>query len=158
MRRDLQDLITEYRESIRLARRLWQRTESPGDREVIAGMIRDLQWAITYMETGHPPPERWGPYPRVVPVDPVVLDRVRVVYADLTQRGVPDRTAQRSALWNELNRLSPMEREVFLLVVGQGFSEREVARMLRIKRPTVQEYLRRARAKLAGRVIHPAAI
>jgi len=120
-------------------------------------MIRDLQWTITYMETGYPPPERWGPYPRVVPVDPVLLDRVRVVYEDLSQRGIPDRPAMRSALWNELNRLSPMEREVFVLVVGEGFSEREVARMLRIKRPTVQEYLRRARAKL-GRVIHPAAI
>ncbi|PZN01606.1 MAG: hypothetical protein DIU76_11420 [Bacillota bacterium] len=157
MRPHLQDLIAEYRESLRLARRAWRLAESPGDREVIGGMIRDLQWTITYMETGYPPPERWGPYPRVVPVDPVLLDRVRVVYEDLSQRGIPDRPAMRSALWNELNRLSPMEREVFVLVVGEGFSEREVARMLRIKRPTVQEYLRRARAKL-GRVIHPAAI
>ena len=157
MRPHLQDLIAEYRESLRLARRAWRLAESPGDREVIGGMIRDLQWTITYMETGYPPPERWGPYPRVVPVDPVLLDRVRAVYYEFTDRGLGERAAMRSALWNELNRLSPMEREVFVLVVGEGFSEREVARMLRIKRPTVQEYLRRARAKL-GRVIHPAAI
>ncbi|WPD20193.1 sigma factor-like helix-turn-helix DNA-binding protein [Thermaerobacter composti] len=148
MRPHLQDLIAEYRESLRLARRAWRLAESPGDREVIGGMIRDLQWTITYMETGYPPPERWGPYPRVVPVDPALLDRVRAVYCEFTDRGLGERAAMRSALWNELNRLSPMEREVFVLVVGEAFSEREVARMLKLSRRTVRTLLQRARQKL----------
>ena len=151
----LQDLIQEYRESLRIARRAWRRAQGPADRQILASMVRDLEWTIHYMETGYPPAERWGPYPRVVPVDPVLLDRVRLVYEDLAQRGVPDRPAMRSALWNELNRLSPMEREVFMLVVGEGFSERDVARMLKVSRRTVRTLLQRARQKL---VAHPAAI
>lgn len=146
---DLQPLIAEYRDSLRRVRRAWERATEPADRQILSSMARDLEWTIEYMRTGWPPQpderSRSWRKARVVLVDPLVmqaivqerdriLERAAMHGVDLT---VFDRAgscgltaAERSALEAVLQDLTAEERDVFMLIAGHRYSEREAARLM----------------------------
>lgn len=143
----VQDLVAEYKQSLRLTRRLWERATEPADRQILSSMIRDLQWTIRYMETGWPPPpeemSREYRRRRVVLVDPHVMQAVVAAHNAMLARAranmVELTRPQRSALEAVLQGLTERERDVYLLVAGHSLSQREVARLMGLSRRQVRK-------------------
>lgn len=121
-----------------MVRRAWERAKNPADRQVLSGMVADLRWTIRYMELGQEPPvEAFWPREarrrRVIPMDPAVMAAIVAIRDAMLDRarqnGITLRQPDRSALEAALQGLSEAERDVYLLIVGQQFSQREVARL-----------------------------
>ncbi|MGE5551502.1 MAG: sigma factor-like helix-turn-helix DNA-binding protein [Bacteroidota bacterium] len=146
MTRDRAALLDAYCHTLALIRRLKARAVEE-DKPILAGMEADLGWTVEYLAGGFPPPGRSRS--RTIPVDPQkVLARMRYPAAP----PLASRERARAQVAAALGVLSPQEREVFLLVAGEGFSLAEVAEFLRVTRSTAQSYYDRARTKLRSRV------
>ncbi len=145
MRADRRTLLDSYCHTLALVRRLRARA-ADADKVILTGMEADLEWTVEYLAAGVPPPGRSRS--RTIPVDPQkVIERMtRPASAPLASR-----ERARSQVATALGVLSKQEREVYLLVVGEGFSLAEVAEFLMVSRLAVKEYLRRARRKLSRR-------
>jgi RNA polymerase sigma factor (sigma-70 family) len=119
------------------------------DRAQLSSMAFDLEWAIEYMVTGFPPESGSGPYHRTLPVDPQrVLQQLAA--ANPARRLMPVERTRRLVL-AALDILSPTERDCYLMIIGEGLSYGEVARMLRVSKSTVQTHMSRAKTKVARR-------
>lgn len=129
--------------------------ELDDDITVIGGIISDLTYVIEWLEHGRRPGpsrgiERRSVYQNTVLVDPHVLQNYAKGYETRSATTVTDE--QRIAIESALSKLSPREREVFMLVKGQGFSSDYVAEMLGLAKGTVDELLQRAYKKLKGEI------
>lgn len=149
----LRDLLASYRQTLRTVRRAWERATEQ-DRPILAGMVRDVEFAIAWLEryadaasVQRMPARRRR---REVPVDPAVLDRLRAAAQRMENAGLPEDSAREAALEGALSLLSPAEREVYTLVVGGRYTFREAAELLGVTKSTVQTLMERARRKLAG--------
>lgn len=149
----MRDLLASYRQTLRTVRRAWKRATEQ-DRPILAGMVRDVELAIAWLErhvgevTAATPRSR--PRRREVLVDPAVLDRLRAAAQRMEDAGLPENSAREAALEGALSLLSPAEREVYTLVVGGRYTFREAAELLGVTKSTVQTLMERARRKLAG--------
>jgi RNA polymerase sigma-70 factor (ECF subfamily) len=121
------------------------------NRQYLSSAASDLRYTIHWMEKGSPPPtrtERLSKQQREVLSDPQdyrFLVRVRKARAadDIS----PDKRERLEAL---MAKLSPREREVFMLVYGQSFTESSAAEILGISRSSINTLIKRARKKLMG--------
>lgn len=63
---------------------------------------------------------------------------------------------QMAKLWAAVDRLSPRQKAALLLQVQEGLSSREIAKVLKLREPTVRVHLHRALLGLRARVGRPA--
>lgn len=107
--------------------------------EIIGSMASDITWVMEYLRSGKPPAVEERP--------------ARLMYvADIPPTARPVLPAGagsiRGPLAEALTALPQRQREVLMLVEGQGLSPTEVASMLNIKRQSVEVHLARARERL----------
>ena len=146
-----EQLIDQYLKTLAAVRRAKERAGVRGtdrdmiDRDLLAGMERDLLWTIEYLESGHVPDVRRGAYKWVVPVDPCELRRMVKIRSD---EGA-DWVSRDAELDQLLSVLTPREREAFILVRGNNCTYREVARYMGVRSVgTVANMVRRAERKV----------
>lgn len=162
MRDDMRCLLDEYCRSLSLVRRAARRaaassthsslsssTSRDFDRQQLASMESDLEWTIEYMVTGFEPRVSTGPYRQTLPVDPQRV-LARLAAPSFVMQLLPSEVARRMVL-AALDILSPQERECYLMVVGEGLSYSETARMLGVSKRTVQTHVKRTREKIVSR-------
>jgi positive control factor len=153
MTRDRDELVRQYRETAALLRALRTLNTDQDERKLIGGMLSDCHFALEWLRTGRCPGSRRGVerragYERAIPTDPVVLQSFARAGADGSGRSPALPAAERARLEEALEVLSDRERECFVLARGEGFSYEDIAAMLRIGKPSVASYLRRAQQKL----------
>ncbi|WP_411503465.1 sigma factor-like helix-turn-helix DNA-binding protein [Brevibacillus centrosporus] len=118
-------------------------------------MIGDLDYVITWMETGKRPGnkrgiERLAVYQRTVTMDPIILQS----YVNRTVAGGPSNItdSQRELIGEALSCLTDREKDCYVMAHGQGFSQYDIARMLGLSRGTVDTYIRRAQEKISKKL------
>lgn len=118
------------------------------DLELLAGMAADLGWVMEYLRTGQPParPDRENMPPLVhVAEIPATARPVRPA-------GMGEMTGR---LAKRLQALTRREREVYVLVRGQGMGFAEAADVLDISRQTARKLFERAETKIRRRQAAP---
>lgn len=156
-----EQLIDEYRESLRLVRLAYQRAQrrlESGDEKAVtdcehlASMERDLLWTLQYLETGEMPDYHRGIYKWTVPVDPNVLRRI--VRAKTLEESESRWIALDRTFHDLLTILAPREREAFIMVRARGVPFRLAAEYMGIRSPgAVFNMVRRAERKLRRALI-----
>jgi len=143
----LQDLIKEYRKSLRVLRTA-KRMLKVVPME-FGSMVSDTQFAIDVMETGRIPGTkwsvaRWSKDKREVPVDP--LEMARYVSNREPVQAAPEWMVR---MLNELTKsLTSLERDAFELVRGRGYSFAQAGKLLGCSKGAAQSYIRRAEKKI----------
>ncbi|WP_206832070.1 sigma factor-like helix-turn-helix DNA-binding protein [Alicyclobacillus fructus] len=148
MRRDLDDLIAEYestRESIREARKRARRESNDHDAALYDSMVKTLDYALAEMEGHYRAPRR-----EVLVGDLVDLDRLAgrhrrwMDWDDASKAG--EEEEHLPVAW--LSFLS-LREAACLFAYERGMTYSAIARELGITRGAVQNYVERAREKLA---------
>lgn len=154
----MRDLKLAYRQTYWQLRRALKRAEAAADPkhphpdiDTLKGMISDVSYAVQWMHTGRRPGnkrgiERRAAYQREIPVDPLQMQS----YMSRSHAGSPANITdwQRTQIEDALCRLSPQERECFVMAFGQGFSFSYIANLLCISKGSVQDYVERAQKKI----------
>ncbi|MFC4075240.1 sigma factor-like helix-turn-helix DNA-binding protein [Salinithrix halophila] len=148
----MEDLIQQYKETLKVIRRERETEENPSARQTLSEMIRDLEYAIKWMTTGRQPGntrgiERRAAYQRERPTDPIHFQRY--AYKEAFQQ--PECTLSDWDMWrveDALSSLTKLEREVYMMKVGQGFSMEKVASLLGLTKSSVQTMLGRSQKKM----------
>ncbi|MCR8636179.1 sigma-70 family RNA polymerase sigma factor [Paenibacillus radicis (ex Xue et al. 2023)] len=148
----LSDLQSSYRSTCRMLQKAQETTVVRGDRELINGMISDVQFAIDWMQTGKCPGNRRGierraAYQREKLMDPSQMQ----TYIEQQHHVAPSSVIteqQRHRLEHALSHLSSRERECYELHYGMCYSFQEIASLLVLKKGTVQYYLQTAQKKI----------
>lgn len=152
----IQDLgpatVENYRRSRRIARRVQRLSKDKAERKVIGEMVSECEYVIEWLQSGKRPGnkrgiERRAAYQREKLMDPL---RMQAFVRD-SKAGSPANLTdwQRFQIEDALSRLSPRERECYVLSHGECFSFREIALMLNITKSGVQEYVERAQKKIS---------
>ncbi|TDF92169.1 sigma-70 family RNA polymerase sigma factor [Paenibacillus piri] len=147
----LSELLLSYRLTYRMLHQA-QTAAAPGDKELISGMMSDVQYAIEWMKTGRCPANRRGIERRSACQREKLMDPQQM-QTYLEQQSCPTRPnpltgEQRVRLELALSLLSPRERECFELHHGMCYSLQEIASLLQLKKGTVQYYVQTAQSKL----------
>jgi len=143
--------LMKYRDSLT---RLDLREQTPEELQeisIVEGMISDMNYAIEWMRTGRQPHTRRGvdikdAYKRSILMD---MDLIPNKQPEQEQR-ITD--VQKQAVVKIMMKLSPRELECYLLHVSNGLSLAEIADELKIKKRSVQDYVDRAKSKVAQAV------
>lgn len=128
--------------------------------KLFSEMQGDIEFAITWMKTGHAPGnvrgiERRSVYQNTKPVDPLLIQR----YFRSTQTsGAWDTEAkeyvvtpsEKQVIDKAMAALTDRELEVFLMYKGKNMSQYEIARILNISRNSVKSTLTRANKKVSN--------
>lgn len=139
----MEDLIREYKKSLRLLRSAKVVPMEYGS------MVSDTQWAIELMETGHIPESKWtvSRWPivkREVPVDP--LEMSRYVRNREPVSAAPGWMVE--FLEKLMHSLTEREKDAYKLVRGQGYSFAQAGRLLGCNKGSVQNFVQRAEKKI----------
>ncbi|MCL6557391.1 MAG: hypothetical protein K6U74_01070 [Firmicutes bacterium] len=139
----MEDLIKEYRESLRMLRNAKATPLHAGS------MISDTEFAIELMETGHIPGTKWAVarWPvakREVPVDP--LEMARYIRNRAPASAAPEWMVK--ILDKLLSFLTERERDAYTLVRGNGYSFAQAAKLMKCTKASAQVYVRRAEEKI----------
>lgn len=140
----VEDLIREYRESLRTLR---QAKVAPLQR---GSMISDTEWAIDLMETGHIPGTkwsvaRWSLAKREVLCDP--LEMARYVQNKEPASAAPEWMVD--ILDNVMQSLTDRERQAYELVRGQLYSFAKAGQVMKCNKGSVQNFVSRAEKKIS---------
>jgi positive control factor len=157
---NMEDLILNYKEGISKAKKM---IEKASDRDItlLKGMIKDLQYAIKWMETGRQPGnkrgvERLAAYQRERPFDPLLMQRF---FRSKEESYSWERKQQESIIssFNQeriedaLSVLTSKEKEVFLMSRGHCLSYSQIANYLCVSSSSVQTMIERAEKKISRR-------
>lgn len=152
----MEQLIEEYRESLKVVRKLHEKAEGK-DKSIIAGMIKDLKYTIKWMETGRRPESRRGAEQSYDPLtferrygdtklDPGnVIDKQVVIRNEILKT---DRNHMRQAIKSCTRR----EKLVFILAHVNMMSLQEIADKLEVTKSTVQTTLKRSENKIKKQI------
>ncbi|MFC5468427.1 sigma factor-like helix-turn-helix DNA-binding protein [Cohnella suwonensis] len=115
---------------------------------VVEGMIADMNYAIEWMRTGRQPNRRRGVDIRDAYKRSILMDM------DLLPAAPPEQEtritiAQKQAAVRVLMMLSPRELECYLLHMSNGLSLAEIAKEMKVTKRSVQDYIDRAKTKVA---------
>ena len=164
----MQDLIQQYRESLRKVRKA-KETANEADRSILSGMESDLEFAIKWMETGRMPGSRRGAerraaYERELPADPHRMEMTgkyfrpagaAYIIEPVSNYGIEepeieedDRETILLFIDDILSCLSEREREVFEMRHVGGLTQDEIADALGVSQPRVVALLESANRKL----------
>lgn len=141
-------LIYEYRQSIRQMKQAYE-TADPEEKKIIGGMIRDMEYAVKWMENGRDPGRMHmdAERTRVYLNDPALMDAVQ---HDVLNKGVHEQISQmdRERIEDALCELTKREKEVYILAKVEMFSFGEIAELLKVSKTSAQTYLNRANKKI----------
>ncbi|MCL6489901.1 MAG: LuxR C-terminal-related transcriptional regulator [Alicyclobacillus mali] len=149
MRRDLEDLIAEYestREAIRQARHRAQREAQEHDAALYESMIRTLDYALGEMEGRTRAPRREILVGDLTDLDRLAARRRQWVARDNAGAAAEEEEERLPVAW--LSFLS-LREAACLFAYERGMTYSAIARELGITRGAVQNYVERAREKLA---------
>ncbi|MBM7634060.1 sigma factor-like helix-turn-helix DNA-binding protein [Geomicrobium sediminis] len=123
------------------------------EHEIIGGMIRDLEYAIEWMETSRRPGakrdiERRSVHQRTIYMEPSALERLRHNMSEDKQISQADHFRIDDAL----SMLTAREREVYVMVKAELLSLEQAAQYLGVGKSTVQKHLDRASAKVENQI------
>lgn len=118
---------------------------------LISAAIRDVEYVLEWLECGGNPERRRGVERRYErPWDPEWIDRHRSPsewnFDREESKELPEKDRERIA--EVMCRLSPRERQCFMLHVVEGMSYGDIARELHIARGTAQYNVEKAREKI----------
>lgn len=164
----MQDLIKEYRETLKLVRKLKEKAPVE-DRRILASMDSDIRYCLQWMRTARRPGSRRGverlaAYQREKSFDPILIqeyvygldkdersclrfDPYSLIDDDEKHNMISE--SDRERIETALSILSPLEREVYLMSRGKCISYKNIGKMLGIKETTVANKIERAEKKLA---------
>lgn len=162
----MQDLIKEYKNSLKLVKELKERA-AVEDRKILSSMESDLRYTLQWMKTARRPGSRRGierlaAYQREKPFDPILIQQY---FYSLNQEErinsqvdpfnmVDDKfnnisESDKKKVQEALSILSPLEREVYLMSRGRCIPYKNIGLMLGIKETTVANKIERAEKKLS---------
>lgn len=124
--------LVHYRQSLDLS--------NPEDQKkaaILSSMIRDMQFALTWMKRGRRP----GSYQGIEKTDVYQRNAMQAILKNM------DLASEQSAM-SALSVLSPKEMQCFLWYYAEGLTQSEISSILKVTRSTVQITLRRAEKKL----------
>ena len=150
----MKKLIGEYRIALRRVNKSRNVATSREDRSLLAGCADSLGYSIKFMEMGKNPDCRRGitrrsDLKREVPMDPRSLVFARAIarqsqspeISKETQKAIED-------LGIVLKTLSPKERLAYSFVRSSGYSFQEAAKLMKLKKASVQTLVKRAEDKI----------
>lgn len=143
----MQELITEYKQSKAELKHIQATTDQ--EQSLINGMGRDMDYAIEWMETGRRPGskrgiERLAAYQREIPTD--IIEKYMQPTPKLETGAYDEQHYYQMEFI--LAMLTDRERECFEMHVGGMVPMREIAKSMGISFTTVQQFLKRAEAKV----------
>lgn len=162
----MQDLIKQYRKTLKLVRKLKENAPEE-DKRILRNIDSDLRYCIQWMRTARRPGNRRGverlaAYQREKSFDPILIQEY--VYGlgkdQLSSRKYDPfnmidekhnmvSESDRERIEAALSILSPLEREVYLMSRGKCISYKNIGQMMGIKETTVASKIQRAEKKLA---------
>jgi positive control factor len=156
----MEKLLFSYNEQL-ITTRSMLKNASDRDKSLLNGMIRDLQFAIEWMETGRQPGnkrgvERLAAYQRERPFDPLLMQRFfrsqdeTYSWDDAENESVIT-SAEQEMIEDALSVLTAKEKEVYLMSRGHCLSYSQIANCLCISSSSVQTMIERAEKKIAKR-------
>ncbi|MBO8169977.1 MAG: hypothetical protein H0Z35_12455 [Thermoanaerobacteraceae bacterium] len=153
----MQELLKEYRETykmVRLARVAAKEADRKEDYEILGNVLVSLAYIIKYLDQGFPPEDKrgiyrskWSQEQREIPFDPEDAFFVREVALQRKKESQLTEE-QREMLKDLLAILTEKEREVFIMVRGNGLSFAHAAYLMGVRKGTVQNLVTRAEKKL----------
>lgn|GEM_PF-3290851 len=154
---EMKELKLSYRKEYWKVRRALKKTGEKGDHpdeKLLRDTLKSLTYAIMWMHTGREPGgskrgiERRAAYQRNKMVDPLIMQSMK----SGANAGGPSNLSdwERFQLEEALRRLSPRERECYEMKHGQGFSHSYIAKLLKIDKDSVKEYVDRAQRKVTA--------
>ncbi len=132
------------------------------DKSIINSWISNLEYALEWMQSGKQPGakrgiERRAAYERNRPFDPILMQKFfrseENVYSwDREEKESLISAEDRERIEEALHTLSPIEKEIYLMVRGRSFTWGKAAKELKITKSRVQGALLRADAKIMKHV------
>ena len=122
------------------------------DKSQINSMINDMSFSIDWMKLGRRPGNMRGIDKRSAYQRRALIDMDLFPSLDIEPDEKTLDESERRALMNILIDLSHRERQCYLLHMAQGWSMREIANELNIKKPTVQKFIERAKNKIKVKI------
>lgn len=159
MQENLNEMLGQYKDSLKGVRHLIYELEKlkegndqvKADLTMLRGMERDLEWAIEYMETGYMPISYGGKqYKRVVPVDPL---EVLGLFSRALISSRPSRNHLNDDQRKLLSWLTEREKEALVLVIIEGISYGEAAKLMNVTKGSVVTYVIRGKKKLKEKLL-----
>jgi len=157
------DLLYQYKQTLKETKLLEKELENiPEEERTIDdnedikqynSMISHLQFVIEWLERGRQPGAKRGydrreVYKRMVCTDPEVLDSV---YFEESHQHQEIDEWDKQRLEDALSVLTEKEKDMYLLHHEQGFSYKEIASLVGVKKSTVQTNMKRAENKIKQR-------
>jgi len=151
----VQDLLEGYKYTRKMLRALCTINTNKAEREVIGGMINDCNFVIEWLSTGRRPGNRRGierraAYQREKLMDPIRMQAFTAGSTAGSSANLSD--WQRFQIENVLSRLTPRERECYVMAHGECLPHSEIAFLLNISKNSVKEYIRRAQKKISDQL------
>ncbi|MGD6871211.1 sigma-70 family RNA polymerase sigma factor [Sutcliffiella horikoshii] len=153
----MDELIKEYQQSLKEVRNLQENADEK-DKQIISGMIRDLEFAITWMKTSKRPGskrgiERRGVYQNTKLLDPLMMQKYfrseETCYCwDEAPKEHVISTGDKQRIEDALSLLTEKEKEIYLMCKGHSLGYAKIAKQLGIKKTTVQTIIKRCERKL----------
>jgi positive control factor len=153
--RSIVDLKRSYRGTHRMLKRARDSTADPGEREIIEGMISDVNYSIEWMHTGKRPGNRRGIERRAAYQREKLMDPLRMqAFVHQHNAGSPANLSesQRFQIEMALQLLSERERECYTMAHGDCIPHADIARMLKITKGSVSQLVNRAQKKISEEV------
>ncbi|MFX3618643.1 MAG: hypothetical protein ACE3JK_14135 [Sporolactobacillus sp.] len=143
----MRKLIYEYKQSIREMNDAYA-VADPEDKKIISGMIRDMEYAVKWMETGRDPGRMHmdADEHRVYYYEPDVLNAIG---HSLYPQEWNDNPCNDDRVSNFLGAcLTKREEDVYRLYIGEGLSMAKIGELLHIAKTSVQNLVERAEEKV----------
>jgi positive control factor len=162
----MQDLIKEYRETLKLVRKL-KETAPEEDKRILGSMDSDLRYCIQWMRTARRPGNRRGverlaAYQREKSFDPIFIqqyfsgldkyERASYMYDPyhilLDDKHNRLTQTEKEKIEDALSCLSRLERDIYLMARGRCIPREEIAHLMGVTKGTVNKILKRADDKI----------
>ncbi|BBN99177.1 hypothetical protein [Sporolactobacillus terrae] len=143
----MRKLVYEYKQSIRKMRAAYEAAD-PEDKKIISGMIRDMEYAVKWMESGRDPERQHADADRsrVYYYDPSVLCEIgKTLYPEHWQHN-PENDEKVSNFLGEC--LTKREEDAYRLYIGEAMSMARIGELLHIAKTSVQNLVERAMRKI----------
>ncbi|MDD9149240.1 hypothetical protein OYT88_11815 [Sporolactobacillus sp. CQH2019] len=140
-------LIYEYKLSIRKLKPAYEAADLE-EKKIIGGMIRDMEYAVKWMENGRDPGRNHmdADQSRVYYYDPAVLDEIgSILYQQHWQHNLENDERVSNFLGACLTK---REEDVYRLYVGESMSMAKIGELLHIAKTSVQNLVERAEKKV----------
>lgn len=152
----MNEMMNRYKHTRRILRAVRTLNTDQNERQIINEMISDCNYVVEWLQTGRRPGNRRGierlaAYQRERPTDPIILQ----AYIARTSAGGAVQAASvtdedRERIEQVLSQLTPRERDCYLLVIGNGMAYSYAAKMLNLKKSSVQWFVESAKKKITA--------